>query len=199
MAYMPKSAKLLDQPYMPKSATPEVPADTVAVTAHTRMKPRQDWRKRVGGALPTVGGMAGSLLGAAGGPAGEVGGAAAGGSLGETGSELLQGQPLNPGEIGKQGAIQGAYGLAGGIAGQGVKALGKLGVNLALKFTPEVAQTAIKEGITATKLGLEKLGARIRLAGGAERKIVANASHNGIGWRDPVSLARSAYADVASK
>lgn len=86
--------------------------------------------------LPTIGSVVGGIAGAAI-PVlgetglGEVGGAAAGSGLGETAKELIEGKPLDAGDIAGQTALGGVGGVAGKVIGKvaGV-ALPKLGQGL---------------------------------------------------------------------
>lgn len=121
-------------------------------------------------------------LGAGGIPAAVIGqevggplGATVGGAGGEAIRQLIDraigiDAPGTPQEalaaMGTEGLTQGGLSVVGGAAGAGVKATGRLAMRGALKFTPEVAQTAIREGITATRQGVKKLGARLGEYGG---------------------------------
>ena len=174
----------------------EPPGARIPVKAHSRAK-RGRLGATIGGA---IGGLAGKPIGALAGGLGAypggIGGAGLLGSAGEGIEQLVRGESLDPGQIGQAGAEQAAYETAGGLVAKGAKLGGKFGINLALKFTPEIAQTAIKEGITATGMGLKKLSGLASGAANAERKIVSAAAGQGVGWRDPVALGREALGDV---
>jgi hypothetical protein len=65
--------------------------------------------------------------------------------------------PADPAaEVRNQALLGAAMGPAGEVLNAGVQGVGKAAMGAALKFTPEVAQTAIREGISATRGGLEK-------------------------------------------
>jgi hypothetical protein len=76
---------------------------------------------------------------------------------------------------------------------------GKQAMRLAMKVTPEVAQTAIREGVMATKGGWELLKGRIKEVGKAERQIVRVAQGKGVGYVDPIDFIRPVYKQVADK
>lgn len=162
------------------------------VKAHSRAK-----RGRLGA---TIGGFAGGLAGKPfGGPLGSIPGAGVLGSAGEAAEELIRGEGLQPGQIAQAGGEQAAYEALGGVLGKGARVAGKGAMRLALRATPEVAQTAIREGITATGRGLTKLVGRIRVASDAEQRIVKGAAGQGIGWTDPVDFIRPVFQQVAKK
>lgn len=133
----------------------------------------------IGGALggaasvPTAGTAAPATV-----PAGVVAGQNIGGPLGATaGGFVMEGlrqaidhaigidAPDTPGEalqaMGAEGLTQGALSVGGWAMARGAKAVGRGTMAAALKSTPEVAQTAIREGITVTKAGAQKLAARM--------------------------------------
>lgn len=98
-------------------------------------------------------------------------------------------------KIGESGLDQGIQEATGrmflGTARAGSKAL----LATALKTVPEVAQTAIREGITATKGGLVKLTGRWAAITKAERGMATRAGISGI--RVPATnIANDAYDDV---
>jgi len=85
-----------------------------------------DWLPTVGGIVGGIAGAAVPVLGETG--VGEIGGSAAGSGLGETAKELIEGKPLNAGDIAGQTALGGVSAGVGVGAGKvlgGV--LGKLG------------------------------------------------------------------------
>lgn len=82
---------------------------------------------------------------------------------------------------------QAAYSLGGELLGQGVKAVGKPLMGAALRMTPEVAQTAIAEGITATKAGLQKTLAKLGEYGARTTHFITTMQRNGVKF-DPTEL-----------
>ena len=131
------------------------------------------------GALPAAGGLAGGVLGA--GTPARIPLAAAGGAVGEAGKELLGGEPLSAESIGKAGAEQGAYELAGGLAAKGASKLARpimrgamrLGkaiggeVKVGTELFPDPVETALREGIQINPEGALKAKA-LRRAKGSE-------------------------------
>lgn len=170
------------------------------------------------GLLPAAGGLAGGLAGGAGGTIlglgvggvpGAIGGAAVGGAGGEAVRQLAEHAlnaagyateaPQSAGAaakgIGLQGLEQGAYEAGGRVLGAGAKAVGRPLMELAAKATPEVAQTALQEGIAATSKGLKRLKARIGQAAARTTQDVTDAARAGQKY-DGVELARQVFSDV---
>lgn len=134
--------------------------------------------------LPTAGGIVGGLAGggagaAAGGfPALAAGpaGAALGGAGGEAVRELIdralgiQNVPQTPQEAAGRllgaGTGQGLVQATGEAVGPALARTGTALMGAALKVAPEAAQTAVREGITATAAGARKLMARLGDYGG---------------------------------
>lgn len=129
--------------------------------------------------LPAVGGIVGGIVGGGAGAAaggigafpGAVGGAALGGAGGEAmrqniGRMMGVAAPETPqealGAIGQEGAWQGVNEATGIGLAKGAGMVAKPLMQAALKATPEVAQTALREGVLATRGGLkaveQKLG-----------------------------------------
>ncbi len=194
MAYKPKSAvEDTTSNYIPKSAEP-----LVSVPAHTRKMPTRALAQAAGG---LAGGLAGATLGQP----------QLGAGIGGAGAELLSqaGElgttPGTPGAAYDPGAVLNAFStqtgaeVGGRVLGKGLQAAGKGAMRLAMKVTPEVAQTALQEGITATRAGLDKLLSKIKQVGGAEMAIVRQAAGQGQGWTDPQQFARAVFANVSSK
>lgn len=151
--------------------------------------------------LPAAGGAVGGLLGAgvgtptdiALGPLGTGGGAVVGaglgGAAGHNAAEIvrqLAGLPTQDETVGQALAntgtvagIQSGAELAGGLAGKAVGSLARGVGSAALKATPEVAQTAIREGLTASKAGLDKAVALAKELGLRLRGITDAASQQG--------------------
>jgi len=192
---MPKSGVLVED--MPTSAR-------FPVKAYSR-------KPRIGAA---IGGTVGGLAGLVGGPLGSVAGAGVGGVAGEAIQQGLENAPLgvsgplgaaisglmagsDPGQIGLQGAEQAALGAAGGVLGQGVKLAGRPLMQAALRATPEVAQTAIKAGVTATKEGAKKILDRIGQAGQVALGITRQATAQGIKY-DQLAIAKSIFSEMAA-
>lgn len=185
---------------------------TINVNGHARRRPQkpQDAKteepkgRGLPGLLPGAGGFVGGLLGKVGGPAGGIAGAGAGGALGEIIAQAIEspvpfgmGGAPNLGAIGGAAGEQAIYEAGGRLLGAGAKFGGKKLMQAAIKVTPEVAQTAIREGITATKGGLKKLTSRIIQTAKAEEQIVRAAAGQGQGWVDPGKLARQVFQDAA--
>lgn len=159
----------------------------------------------------TIGTMAGVPIGAAlgipaggvgaipGGMAGRTVGGGLGGAAGEVAKELMLGQRLNPRSIGKQAALGGGLSVLGEAAPAVLGPAAKGIMSIALKSTPEVAQTAIREGITATKAGFKKLLDLIGKAGAAERTIVRAAAGRGAGFAPAQDLADAAWKRSVDK
>lgn len=174
---------------------------------------QRDWTDTALDLLPGAGGLVGGLAGGAGGTVfgmgvggvpGAIGGAAVGGAGGEAAKQLLE-RALGreapsssleaAGKIGSSGAIQGAQEAVGlGAAKAASKVAGPL-VELASNATPEVAKTAVREGITATSRGFRRLMNRIGQAAGNTEYAAAEATHQGLRF-DGVHLARDVMAEL---
>jgi hypothetical protein len=188
----------------------------VSVRGHTRGKPTKDERRMaiaetpfifagptgptmldrgtVARALPVAAGTIAGLLTK---PfAGGVPAAAGAGSLGELGGELLMGETPNLGKIARAGATQGAYEAAGRGIGKGLKLISGPIMQLAVRAGPEVAQTALREGITNTKLGIQKMLTKMGAYGRETNRIVAQAVRYGKPY-DMAAMLKAAYADAA--
>lgn len=156
-------------------------------------------------ALPAIGGAVGGIAGGVGGTVagvgvgglpGAVGGAALGGAGGEAARQLIDRiigveAPATPGEaageIGKSAAVQGATELVGAGVAKGVGMVGRPVMQAAIKSTPEGAKTAIKFGLTRTKMGADKLMRLLGEHGQAVRRMVGIATRQGHRI-DPVDL-----------
>lgn len=192
----------------------EPPRGRIPVSAHTRSRRRNEAvaniplvfpgpggpitldRGTVAQALPTLAGtVAGALTKpfAAGVPA-----AAGAGSLGELGGELLMGQTPDWEQIARTGATQGAYEATGRGIGKGLKLISGPIMQLALRAGPDVAATAIREGISATGAGIRKVLARLGQRGAETDRIVGQANRLGKPY-DMVALLKGAYQDVRPK
>lgn len=172
----------------------------------------------VAGALGDIGGRAvGGAIGAvAGAPAGGVGaipgaaiGQEAGGILGGStfaaGGEALrqgigavmgvEGGPQTPQEraqaVVDAGGAQAAYSAVGGVLAKGAGIGGKAAMKAALRWTPETAQTAIREGIGFTAGGLKKIGAKLGEYSGQLRKMLTVSEKAGTKY-DPVDVLKNA-------
>ena len=180
--WTPKSAVPADDDWIPASAkTP--------VKAHAR-------KPRIGAG---IGGTVGGLAGLAAGPFAPVVSplaAGVGGSAGEAIQQAFEGQGLDPRQIGFQGAEQGALQAVGGVAGKGISLLGKPIMQAALRATPEVAQTAIRAGITATKEGANKIRQEIGKAGQAAMGIARQATGQGIQY-DQNAIAKEIFKEMS--
>lgn len=160
----------------------------------------------IAGGLPMVGGALGGLRGGTagattGGMIGEAirqlvnqpavaagvagagpAGAALSGALG--GGAAIGGAPTDLRDaldrILTQGVIQGGSQATGNAAIGVTKLGGRLAMRGALKFTPEVTQTAIKEGITATNMGVDKMMAKLGEYGQRTMGMIREATRRGI-------------------
>jgi hypothetical protein len=148
---------------------------------------RSQMAGRIGATLPWVGGGIGGLVGGISGAT--IGGMA--GKLGEQGlTGTLSGSPAEAvNTIGGSGVTQGLLQGIPDLFG----AAGNLGMRLALKATPEVTRTAVKEGITATKMGLARLMSRIGATAIAEKQIVQAAGSQGKGWIPTKDIADAVF------
>jgi hypothetical protein len=148
---------------------------------------------RVGDALPMAGGMVGSLVGGRLGAPGRIAGAAIGGAAGQGYGELVKHATEIPGAIadvarnafaeprataqgflegagqglqdaGITGAVQGGMDAIGGVAGKGLKLLGRgvYGAGAAMipksmkQDFPRLAEAGYREGIALTSRGADK-------------------------------------------
>lgn len=138
----------------------------VTVRPHERNKPKRKERLPL---AEDIGGAVGGFLGTP--------GAALGGGIGRAVTRLATdipaaietGEGVDPLEtikdIGTGAARQAAYNVAGNLVMKGAKGLGTKAMQAAISATPEVARTAIKEGITPTVMGVKKLMGRLGEAG----------------------------------
>lgn len=143
---------------------------------------------------PTLGAISpeayGSLGGAAGGFAGrpfggQPGAIAGAGLLGGAGEAFAQFQrgEFDPAAIGREGAIQGGFEAAGGLALKGAKFVAKPLMRWGMKAAPEVATTALREGITATKQGVNKILAKIGETSAEALRIATRAGRQGMRYQ----------------
>ena len=174
---------------------PMVQADAAAAAPHPN-----DLLVQAAHTLPTVLGGAGALLGAvpglAAGPAGAfgtgtagaIGGGMAGKALEQMALEALgeQAAPQTAGEglqrasdQATSGLAQGGLNAAGHGAAQAAGWLGKGLMSMALRSSPEVAQTAIDEGITANPVGLKMLMKKLGQAGAETKRLLRLAGDQG--------------------
>lgn len=191
--WKPKSAVPLEdekEEYRPKSAQA-----LTEVQPHVRKKPSGPvgFARKAVEALPAVGGLVGSVAGAPTGPVGAAGLASVLGAGGEAFRQVLghavglENLPQTSGEaieqIGKAGTGQAALALGGSGIAKGVAGTGKLASQLALRATPQVAKTAIREGIVATQAGLDAAKAKIGEWGGVMARIAAKAGQRGVQYQ----------------
>jgi hypothetical protein len=160
---------------------------------------------RVGDALPMAGGMVGSLVGGRLGAPGRIAGAAIGGAAGQGYGELVKHATEIPGAIadvarnafaeprataqgflegagqglqdaGITGAVQGGMDAIGGVAGKGLKLLGRgvYGAGAAMipkgikQEFPKIAEAGYREGVALTQRGTAKAG---KLIGSASQAV----------------------------
>lgn len=95
-------------------------------------------RNKALGLLPTIGGVAGGLIGSAGGPM-AIGGAGVGGAAGEAAREALMGEKLSPGRIASEGGGQAIGEGVGGLMVKGAAKLARPLMRNALKLGKPIA------------------------------------------------------------
>lgn len=194
--------------------------DTVTVREHTRGKarrPEASLRARenpIVQHLPDIGGALGGFAGGGAGPVSAAGGAV-GGATGEAIRQLIndaQGlatgnlsgpqipeSPLDAAQrIGTAAGTQAAYNFAGQGLAKGAQFLGKPLMGAALRFTPEVAQTAIREGITATRAGVQKIMTRLGELGDRTTAMLRQSTARGNRF-DPVVFLNGAEKSLADE
>lgn len=103
-----------------------------------------------------------------------------------------------PGSALTEGGKQAAYSVGGDALAGGLAGVGKAGMGAALRFTPEVAQTAIREGITYTKQGVGKLMARMGEYGDRTLAMLRHSTRLGTRF-DPVTFLNGAEQSLAAK
>ena len=157
-----------------------------------------------GGAAALAAPLAAPTLGVAPVAAGTAG-AALGGHLGQNIVDAVQTArghgPKSGADAAKrandEALMQGAYELGGRGLAKGASLAARPLMELAVKFTPEVAQTALREGVAATTKGLDRLLKRIKESGDATRSLVEYATRKGQRY-DGVAIAREAYQELAA-
>lgn len=201
--------------------------DTVTVKTHVRGRPI---KKAADGEPqstenPVVGNLR-SIGGAVGGMRAGVPGATVGGSVGEVLRQTINApwaqaipdhtirtlastfgdvaSSPSPDEalkqVGLAGLEQGAYEAGGRVVMGGVKLGGNAAASAALRFTPETAQTMIREGITATRGGFRKLTARIVNVGDQTTGLVRRAARRGgMKFMTPTQNAVDTVSDIVEK
>lgn len=153
-------------------------------------------RETVAESLPTVlGGIAGAVTKpfAYGVPA-----AGAAGSAGELISQAIMGETPDLGQIARQGASQAAYEATGRGIGKGLSKLSGPIMQLALRAGPDVAETALREGIRPTKLGVRRLITKLGQYGAETDRIAQQAGRYGKPY-NMVELLKASYSDVHPK
>lgn len=215
--YQPKTA-VSEEEWMPSSAR-------IPVSEHSRARPqrkppegsleaqglagaravREQALGRAGAVLPGLGGFAGGV-------AGGIPGATIGGMIGKAAQLGVPGLKAASGirpskaeaqietsealrQIARAGVEQGLLQTGGTAAVKVLGATGKLAMRAALKADPRVAQTAITEGITATKAGLRKLGQKIAESGAVTTNLISQATRSGKIF-SPVQMAREIFQEL---
>ncbi len=200
----------LDTPDQPAFATPA-----------TQLQKQQEKKKLPGlvkgaiQALPSIeGGIAGSLTAPLKltGPAGMAASTAAagvGGAQGEVHRQLATAalnrlgfdageEPATVqdalGKVGNEAMVNAALELGGGAAVRGAKFIGKTFMRGAIKASPEIIQTAIRERIPATKAGFDKLMNKLGELGMEARNKAARAGFKGVRWHPQHDIADPAFA-----
>lgn len=134
-------------------------------------RPEPGMLKALPGIGGAVGGFMGGTAGAAAGGVGAVPGAIGGAALGGAGGEAMRQhigramgveQPDTPqaalAAMAGEGAWQGGMQATGVGLAKGASAVAKPLMQAAMRSTPEVAKTALRTGVTATRKGLTKAG-----------------------------------------
>lgn len=157
----------------------------------------------VGGVGAIPGGISGAVVGQ---ELGGVAGSAALGSAGEMARQMIDAAlgvepPADPAKAVRDAAlVQGGSSIVGSGLAKGAALTGKAAMGAALKFTPEVAQTAIREGITATRGGLDKALTLLKDYGARTAKFITQMNRSGVRF-DPTDLlnrgGQSLVAEVA--
>lgn len=104
--------------------------------------------------------------------------------------------------MGNAATNQALYDMGGQLTAGALKAGGKAAMNAAVRFTPEAAQTAIREGIAVTKAGVNKLMGKIGEVGAQTKALVRRAANAGPlgGARVPTTqLADNVYSAVEAE
>jgi len=151
-------------------------------SSHEPEKAKRTWTDTAVDAIPAVAGSVGGLLGMAGGPVGAAAGAVIGGAGGEGWRRTIQGlrgrRPEAAGEsvgdtlkgVAKEGGIQGASEVAGGLVSKGLvkggarlyRGLLKPSQGLRDGFgVDQMVRTLIDEGATISEPGLKKITERL--------------------------------------
>lgn len=161
----------------------------------------QDAQRRqsiaVADALPTIGGMAGGVIGAVGGPGVSIGTAALGGGAGEAARQAVrnlvrvsdgaQGRPVDPTAIASEMAVQGGSQAAGRAISEGMRRSGQWLMQHTVRPNPtllkefnttakDIAQTLLNHGINVTEGGLSKLQRLIGSTNDDIKGLVSSAS-----------------------
>lgn len=132
-----------------------------------------------------VGGLVGGTAGAPTGPGALLSGAG-GAALGAAGGEAMRQHigramgvevPDSPMEaataMAREGLMGGVEQVGGNVLGAGAKLGGRVAMQAALNATPEVARTALRSGVIATRGGLERVEANIADLAERTMRIVA--------------------------
>jgi hypothetical protein len=113
-------------------------------------------------------------------------------------SPITSGELPDPAQVLLQGEKQAALQGAGKMLSAGATKISKPIMELAVKATPEVAQTAIREGIKTTQAGFSKLMTKLGQYGSRTANIARQASRTTPPF--PIFiLAQQAYDDALSK
>lgn len=111
---------------------------------------------------------------------------------------LVTGELPNPEQVALQGSKQAGLQSLGGMVGMTAENVSKPLMELAVKATPEVAQTAIREGIKTTQAGFNKVMSKLGQYGSRTLNIARQASRSTKPFNVP-DLARQAYEDIFPK
>lgn len=125
-------------------------------------QPQKD--EGLSGWLPTIGSIAGGVVGAPLGPAGIIGGSALGGGVGEFARQAVGGKQIDTGSIVKEAALGGAGGVVGKIAGPVLKGAGKFasgGARALVGKAPVAAAEGATKAVGPTGNILERMGQKL--------------------------------------
>lgn len=143
---------------------------TPQATPQQSIQPAQPKSNFFADALPTVGSIVGGIggaflpvLGETG--LGEAAGAAAGSGLGETAKELIEGQPLNAGNIAGQA-------VAGGVGGAVGRGVGAVGGKILSKFSD--AGPVLEDVATGLKQGTRQIHVKPSVYGAGQEQAINN-------------------------
>lgn len=173
-------------------ATGQPQATPEAIGMGTAKEARARASSGLTNAIPYVGGMVGGL-------AGNVPGAIIGGMVGKDIQSGIEGKGLpTAGEAIGEGVKQGVFEGVGRGVGAAAAPLARGIMRVAAKVSPEAAEVAVREGITATQKGLRKLNGRITDQARNTWRLIRSYEGRGIKF-DQGQLATDVMGDIHSQ